>query len=86
MAASSPVKDFKKQGESFSSYNKSIITLAILEDDKRSTCSSLDSSDEASVEILNTNSMITISSWHTKRPKSSFQDNLIAKPCSCLLF
>ena len=77
----------KNDSYSFSSSENSILTIDIVEENKRSTCSSEEYNDSPSVNNLDARSMVTISSWHSKKlTKTQVQEPINSKNCACTVF
>ena len=70
---------------SFSSCSKSIVTLQFLEDFKKSTCSSDDSSDSENIYIASKESLVTISSIKVQKSNKKPEDPLTDHRCSCII-
>ena len=73
--------------ESFSSDSKSILTIDILLENKRSTCSSDNEDDTPISSKFDSRSMVTISSWVSKNIKKTAEKNPIEDDkCACIIY
>jgi hypothetical protein len=71
----------------FSSDSKSILTIDILLENKRSTCSSEDQDDTPITNNFDSRSMVTISSWHSRSIKRKIEHFPIEdKKCECVIY
>lgn len=77
----------KNDSESFSSSENSILTIDIVDENKMSTCSSEEHNDSPMVNNFDARSMVTISSWHSKKhTKIQVHEPINSKNCTCTIY